>query len=444
MTGKYSFLLQWRWLLVSLIFCSFTLQAGEFRILGGVKAERDEAPFLAALLQRDKSLRVAEHLYRTRAFSGTKEQSFEAPLSDCGYGFDPCADAQGKVCLIARGTITFAEKVANCAAGGGIAALIYNYFPSEFLGSIGEEQSLPVYSISSGTGQKLLAHIGQKASFDYPHEVADSAFFCGGSYLGEGWVLTAAHCVVGRTAKDVWIGLGSGDYRDGRELYQVDTLYVHDGFQTQSFSLGYDIALLKLKNLPDTGEAVALADWAEQLDAIAARDTAQIYGRGEQNIVVASGVAGSSGMTHSAFASELNIVDSNTCQQAMQGEFIEKDMLCAGGVQGLGTCFGDSGGPLLWRRDGQLKLIGVVSWGVGCGLADQYDVFASVASYRDAIQSLMNGESETLSSRTVMRDLSADTRDVTATNEPLRGGGGAILWLTALLAYALSCRPKVS
>lgn len=46
-------------------------------------------------------------------------------LVDCGLAESNCP-AAGSVCLIARGNISFADKVTNCQAGGGVAAIIYN------------------------------------------------------------------------------------------------------------------------------------------------------------------------------------------------------------------------------------------------------------------------------------------------------------------------------
>ncbi len=47
-----------------------------------------------------------------------------------------CADADGKVCLIQRGTYDFSTKVLNCQGGGGIGAIIYNNAAGALLGTL--------------------------------------------------------------------------------------------------------------------------------------------------------------------------------------------------------------------------------------------------------------------------------------------------------------------
>ncbi|WIA42908.1 hypothetical protein OEZ86_008822 [Tetradesmus obliquus] len=55
----------------------------------------------------------------------TSSGSISGALVDCPKGFETCANAMGKSCLIQRGETPFADKVVNCVKGGGIAAIIY-------------------------------------------------------------------------------------------------------------------------------------------------------------------------------------------------------------------------------------------------------------------------------------------------------------------------------
>lgn len=425
---------RWSLLLLCLVF-SKSAFAAQFRILGGVTADRDEAPYLAALLQRAKSLSVGDLTLIAQSFSDSPEQTFDAPLSYCGYGFEPCEAAQGTVCLIARGTITFEEKVASCAAGGGVGAIVYNYLPQVFLGAVGVDQPLPVLAVSSWTGQQLLGRVGEQVSFGYNDRVENSAFFCGGSYLGDNWVLTAAHCVADRRAADIQVALGSGDYRDGRSLYQVRSIHSHQDYVSFASSLGRDMALLKLTGVPESVLGIPLVDLPSQEAAVGAADAVAAFGRGEQDVVVAGGVAGSGAMTYRAFTTQMQLLDRASCQQAMAGDVIEGDMICAGGESGVGTCFGDSGGPLVWSHQGQKQLIGVVSWGVGCGLAGRYDVFASVASYKASILALMQGQADVLSGVELPAGIRRDLLSADTETEEMAGVGAAGLWL-GLIALA--------
>jgi secreted trypsin-like serine protease len=80
---------------------------------------------------------------------------------------------------------------------------------------------------------------------------------------------------------------------------------------------------------------------------------------------------------------DLPVVSNAVCRQrASYGDAIKDGMLCAGYREGgVDACQGDSGGPLMAKVDNVPTLIGVVSWGKGCGLREKYGVYTRMTSY---------------------------------------------------------------
>jgi subtilisin family serine protease len=87
--------------------------------------------------QTGASLAVGATNYAVQPMDESPRLSATGPLADFGIGDTPVAGSMtGKVCLIQRGTIPFADKVLNCQNSGGIGAVIYNNAPGELLGTM--------------------------------------------------------------------------------------------------------------------------------------------------------------------------------------------------------------------------------------------------------------------------------------------------------------------
>jgi serine protease len=81
-------------------------------------------------------------------------------LVDCGIGKSDCTDAKGKICLIQRGSFSFARKVLACQNGGGLGAVIYNNGDGVvFSGTLGGTvTTIPSVGISNFDGLYLKAN----------------------------------------------------------------------------------------------------------------------------------------------------------------------------------------------------------------------------------------------------------------------------------------------
>lgn len=71
------------------------------------------------------------------------------------------------------------------------------------------------------------------------------------------------------------------------------------------------------------------------------------------------------------------LVADATCAKLLN-VILSPSMVCAGGQTGKDSCQGDSGGPLIVETIVSDVLIGVVSWGDGCGRCDTPGVYGRV------------------------------------------------------------------
>ena len=119
----------------------------------------------ASIYSADATLTVGGTGYEALAMTGSNVGTASGQLVDCGLGTSTCAGASGAVCLIGRGTNSFAEKVQGCEAGGGAAAVIYNNEPGGLSGTLGDyASSIPAVGVSDTDGLSLLASLGSATS----------------------------------------------------------------------------------------------------------------------------------------------------------------------------------------------------------------------------------------------------------------------------------------
>lgn len=208
-----------------------------------------------------------------------------------------------------------------------------------------------------------------------------SGQFCGGVVVGPSTVLTAAHCmgeeVLGSPrATDLKVVAGRTDLHSdaGREI-PVSEVWVNPAYDSSSNS--GDFAVLKLTEpLPQS----SVIDMAVTGDPAYEPGTeAMVYGWGD--------TTGIGSYARSLRAARMHVLPDSLCEEAYpgpaDGTYVATTMVCAGEVRGgRDSCQGDSGGPLV----AQGRLIGLVSWGSGCGRPGSPGVYTRVSELVRALR----------------------------------------------------------
>jgi len=241
---------------------------------------------------------------------------------------------------------------------------------------------------------------------DYPWQIAltsspNGSGFCGGSIIGDSWVLTAAHCVNGDSPNSVYVRAGSSNaFASGGTSYSLNNIIVHPNYSGNS----YDFALLEIDGEFNYSENV------QKIDLVTAADIAAgVQDPGVMATITGWGTTSSGGSLSSTLMMvEAPIVSNNvacgtsTDENGNSGDYgcssLDESMICAGDLVNGGedACQGDSGGPLAVRNSDDTKwlLIGATSWGYGCADVDYPGVWSKVSYVLDWINSNAETNSE--------------------------------------------------
>ncbi|WP_210442749.1 trypsin-like serine protease [Vibrio crassostreae] len=205
--------------------------------------------------------------------------------------------------------------------------------------------------------------------------------FCGASFIGERYVLTAAHCVEGNGREDLDVVIGVSNLsasQAAQHRYAVDNIYVHEYYN--SAATGNDIAIIELAEKP-AESVVNLVDGYTRGN-LNAGQMLTVMGWGDQDA--------SDGYSSKSELYQVNVplVNQYQCNTVPYSGYssIGSDAFCAGYSDGgYDSCQGDSGGPIVVSTNGVYEQLGIVSWGKGCAEANAYGVYTNISYFDDWI-----------------------------------------------------------
>lgn len=289
-------------------------------------------------------------------------------------------------------------------------------------------------SIADVPFQVALVHSGAEPESSNP-----PGQYCGGALLRPTLVVTAAHCVEDGDdtrlfAGDIKVFGGDEDLRapvppallPEADLVAVTRVSFPPTWMPSTNE--HDVAILELAapgitdadaapvevvdgdrpDLFDAGSPLAVTGWGDTEPRDEAYD-----GPGSPPYVLRGA---------NVFA-----VDGATCKTQYAGRVVPEVMLCAGDA-GKDACSGDSGGPLVAAdvaegatpTPDKLRLVGIVSWGIGCALPQYPGVYTKVGA-PDIRAFISAGKSGSLPDR------------------PRIGDGAVVINGTPAIGSALSC-----
>ncbi|XP_072029649.1 uncharacterized protein [Amphiura filiformis] len=222
---------------------------------------------------------------------------------------------------------------------------------------------------------------------------------CGATLINQRWAITAAHCV-GNFHSAIFGDTELGKPSPNHKPYRFLKIISHPTYDQTMFDEEHDIALLYLPERVNYTNFVLPSCLATIDDETLAYRECHAIGWGstmEEGLV-----------SERLQEVMIPLISPDGCRAKLGARAISDNMICAGQPQGgIDTCQGDSGGPLVCQGfDDVWHLVGVTSFGYGCGRPNTPGVYARVSQYINFIEDTIKETEESVETITLALNIS--------------------------------------
>ncbi|XP_017076709.2 LOW QUALITY PROTEIN: serine protease gd [Drosophila eugracilis] len=219
---------------------------------------------------------------------------------------------------------------------------------------------------------------------------ATATYKCVVSVISKRTVITAAHCIYGKSASQLWVYLGRHDRyenpENGASLVSVSSVLTPSAYEGSPVP-DSDVGLLVLN------EAMVYTKYIQPL-CLWTSNMGLPPNEGDTGAVAGWGYDRSAQKTRFPKTVSVRLVPRDQCLKEMKRaeDFITRRTVCAGNSESHGPCFGDSGSALIVLRNNRWYIRGVVSLsprqGDICDLS-KYVIYCDVAKHLDWVRQNM-------------------------------------------------------
>ncbi|CAL8294427.1 unnamed protein product [Lota lota] len=236
----------------------------------------------------------------------------------------------------------------------------------------------PVRKVGSSSDLDRIVGGVNSVEGEWPWQVGllfSGNLYCGASVLSADWLISAAHCFSKERLADPrsWRAhLGMLTRGEARHVAEIQHIVVHEFYDGATFD--YDVALLRLRRPWP-------ASLAPLVQPVCLPSPSYTLGQHQACWVTGWGYRSEDDKLLPAVLQKAEVLLMSPSECKKRYDPVTARMLCAGVPSGAqDACNGDSGGPLACQASagGRWFLIGIVSWGSGCGRPNLPGVYTRV------------------------------------------------------------------